>query len=296
MKRTHYINATLTALILALPLSSAFADERAGDIVSVRGNVFVERAKDIIKAEPKLGLREADSVATEEQSRAKLLFRDDSILTLGPKSRLIVKQYLYSPENKRAESVYELLDGKLRAVVGSPGFTVKTPTAFAAARGTIFLIWFDSATNSTGIAVIEGEVVVKNINAAIGGEVRLGPGQVSTVAGDGSPVEPRPFTGTPADGKKADADGKDGGGALAESETIRILQEVRVEGTPVLTLPEFKMELLKPSGMVVERLPAVPKTPPINETPGVIGKTPVTINLNFHGTPVNVNVNFPEPR
>lgn len=294
MKRANYINAILTALMLTLSVSTAFADERAGDIVSVRGNVFVERAKDIIKAEPKLGLREADSVATEDQSRAKLLFRDDSILTLGPKSRLIVKQYLYSPENKRAESVYELLDGKLRAVVGSPGFTVKTPTAFAAARGTIFLIWYDSATKSTGIAVIEGEVVVKNINASIGGEVRLGSGQVSTVAKDGSPVEPKPFTGTPADVKKAESGGESG--ALAESETVRILQEVRVEGTPVLTLPEFKMELLKPSGLVVERLPSVPKTPPINETPGVIGKTPVTINLNFHETPVNVKVNFPEPR
>jgi hypothetical protein len=291
----NYFNAILTALMLTLSLSSAFADERAGDIVSVRGNVFVERARDIIKAEPKLGLREADSVATEEQSRAKLLFRDDSILTLGPKSRLVVKQYLYSPENKRAESVYELLDGKLRAVVGSPGFTVKTPTAFAAARGTIFLIWFDSATNSTGIAVIEGEVVVKNINAAIGGEVRLGPGQVSTVAKDGSPVEPRPFAGTPGEIKKADADSKDGG-ALAESETIRIIQEVRVEGTPVLTLPDFKMESFKPSGLVVERLPFVPKTPPINETPGVIGKTPVTINLNFHEPQTNVKVNFPDSR
>ncbi|MFC1837872.1 FecR domain-containing protein, partial [Thermodesulfobacteriota bacterium] len=114
-------------------------------------------------------------------------------LALGPMSRLSVSQYLYSSEDKRSESIYELLDGKLRAVVGSTEFSIKTPTAFAAARGTIFIIWYDAATNTTGLAVLEGSVVIKNIDGSVAGEQTLTAGQMTTVTGKNPPAFPENF-------------------------------------------------------------------------------------------------------
>jgi hypothetical protein len=119
-----------------------------------------------------------------------MLFRDDSVLTLGANSRLNIRKYLYSPENKRAESIYELADGKLRSVAGSPGFKVMTPTAFAAARGTVFTVSYDADTGTTEISVLEGSVEVRNVNEAVPGSQVVGAGQSTTVTGNKPPTRP----------------------------------------------------------------------------------------------------------
>ncbi|GBD99258.1 fecR protein [bacterium BMS3Abin07] len=183
--------------IVIMPLFIAgtlFADMRAGNVVSVRGTALVEREMKEIPARIRLDLVEKDSVVTEKRSRIKMLFRDDSILTLGPDSKLIVKQYLYSPEEKRADSIYELLDGRLRAVVGNAALKVVTPTAYAAARGTIFIIWYDPVKNVTGIAVIEGEVEVHSLVPEDKNFQILTDGQMTLVYTGESPYVPRGYS------------------------------------------------------------------------------------------------------
>jgi hypothetical protein len=185
----------LGAVFLLTGTVAAFSadNDKAGDVVSIRGNAVVERKSKELEAEKKLVLLEMDNVTTREKSRLKMLFRDDSILTLGALSRLSVSQYLYSPADKRSESVYELLDGKLRAVVGNANLSVKTPTAFAAARGTIFVIWYDPVTNTTTLAVLEGSVLIKNVDGSVGGEQTLSAGQMTKVAGNNPPSLPESF-------------------------------------------------------------------------------------------------------
>jgi hypothetical protein len=145
-------------------------------------------------------------VVTRDKSRVKMLFRDDSILTLGANSKLVIKKYLYNPQSKRVESIYELADGRLRSVVGGAGFKVTTPTAFAAARGTIFTVAYNMETGTTEITVVEGSVEVKNINAEVAGSQVVAAGQSTTVAGNKPPTPP-----TPADPKGAGV-GDDKGG------------------------------------------------------------------------------------
>ena len=191
-------NLRLIGIAAALVLSfsaprPAAAAEKAGDVVSLRGTAVIERQAVKIKAALKAPLLEADNIVTLKRSRVKMLFRDDSVLTLGASSRLVIKQYLHNPKSKRTESIYELADGKLRAVVGGAGFKVTTPTAFAAARGTVFVTWFDIAKNCTGIAVIEGTVSVRNRIETIMGEVMLKAGQMTIVPALKPPGQPRPF-------------------------------------------------------------------------------------------------------
>jgi ferric-dicitrate binding protein FerR (iron transport regulator) len=180
-----------TALLGAGGLASAA--EKAGDVVSVRGTAVIERKVTKAEARVRSVLLESDSIMTQERSRVKMLFRDDSVLTLGPKSRLVIRKYLHSPENKRSETVYELADGKLRSVVGSPGFRVMTPTAFAAARGTIINTTHNAETGTTEIAVLEGEAEVRNANAGIKGVQIVKAGFITTVTGKQPPTKPRPL-------------------------------------------------------------------------------------------------------
>jgi len=188
MKNIFIIIMALTAMV-SYPFIVSAADT-AGNVVSVRGSAFIEREASDISAKIKDTLLEKDQVRTEDRSRIKMLFRDDSILTLGSNTKLVVSQYLYSPEEKRAESIYELIDGKLRTVVGNAGLTVKTPTAFAAARGTIFIIWYDRDRQATGIAVIEGEVEIRSINPDLKDTLLLKAGNLSYVYNGESPQEP----------------------------------------------------------------------------------------------------------
>lgn len=181
------LTAAVVSMGMALP---SWAVDKAGDVVSVRGKAVIERPAGKIDARIKDALLESDSVVTRDKARVKMLFRDDSILTLGANSKLVIKKYLYSPEAKRAESIYELADGRLRSVVGGSGFKVTTPTAFAAARGTVFTVFYNMETGTTEITVLEGSVEVRNINAEIEGVQVVAAGQSTTVTGDKPPTPP----------------------------------------------------------------------------------------------------------
>lgn len=253
-------------LLLATAGSSPAAD-KAGDVVSLKGKATIERMKETFPAAKRTALQEADSVVTAKNARVKMLFRDDSVLTLGGNSRLSIKKYLYSPEDKRAESIYELADGKLRAVVGNATFNVTTPTAFAAARGTVFVMWFDAATNSTGIAVLEGELLVRNVNDAIAGTQTLLPGQVLFVPRDGPPGEPAPFTGQPG------ATGEAGPGEVTEESSVVTLPDPAGPGPAVFVE-------VGPGVVVAPVAPPLEQIPPADQVP-VSNATTVNLNLNF---------------
>jgi len=185
---------TLASLAVVSGAVSCIAAEKAGDVVFVRGKAMIERKAGTIDAAVKAALVESDNISTRDKSRIKMLFRDDSILTLGANSRLVIRKYLYSPESQRAESIYELADGRLRSVVGSSGFKVTTPTAFAAARGTVFTISYNRETGTTEITVLEGSVEVRNINAEIAGTQVVTAGQSTSVSGDKPPTMPMPVS------------------------------------------------------------------------------------------------------
>lgn len=260
MRYMRHILGACAALLLSASGASADA-EKAGDVVSLTGKAVVERQEQRIQAARKTVLLESDNVITRKNSRLKMLFRDDSVLTLGSSSRLVIKKYLYSPESKRAESIYELADGKLRAVVGNADFKVTTPTAFSAARGTIFVMWFDAALNSTGILVIEGELLVRNINEAITETQTLRAGQVTYVPFDGPPSPPMLYTGrSDADGQAAPDD------VVSESSVISLPDPVMPGPSPILDI-----------GLGVG---VAPIAPPIQQTPGS-NVTNVNLNLIF---------------
>ncbi len=207
MKRTGRIGSYIGAAVLlaVTAVGAAAAPEKAGDVVFLRGKAQIERADGAVAAQVRAVLREADSVATRDRSRIKMLFRDDSILTLGSNSRLVIRKYLYDPGNRKAESIYELADGRLRSVVNSPGFKVTTPTAFAAARGTLFTVAYDADANMTRILVTEGEVEVRNADPAVAGSQIVRSGEETSVSAGQPPTPPAPFAAEAFDDHGADA-------------------------------------------------------------------------------------------
>src|SRR6267142_1432753 len=91
-----------------------------------------------------------DVIQTQHESRAKALFQDDSMLTVGENSRVEIDEYIYNPEKNVRQAIVKLLQGQVRALVSKvfkangSRFEIHTPSAVAAARGTYFTVWVEN--------------------------------------------------------------------------------------------------------------------------------------------------------
>lgn len=162
--------------------------------MKVRNKVYVIRNSQKSDAKPLMPVLLRDAVETGAESRAKLLFKDDSVLNLGEKSRVFIQEYLNRPGNQKSKSIYKFIDGYLKVIVGRSDLKVHSPTAVVAARGTEFILWVDESgpSTATGIIMLEGKAELRNINELVGGTLIIRRGQMSMVYKDRPPERPRP--------------------------------------------------------------------------------------------------------
>src|SRR3989442_93974 len=133
-----------------------------------------------------------DVIETQADSRAKALFEDDSILTVGENSRVEVSEYIYDPANNQRSSVLRMIQGKARALVGKlfaglgSKFEVHTPTAVAAARGTYFVVWIEEkASQKMGLNEI-GTVRPVSVQGLELAELQAGGTGVANIGSSGN--------------------------------------------------------------------------------------------------------------
>lgn len=247
----------LSFLLLTAFTGTALAREDVATVVAVRGRTAIERDKKETEAKVRDAVLLKDTVLTQEASRAKLLFIDDSVLNISEKSRLIIREFVYSKE-EGGKSIFNLIDGKMRSVVGRTNFEVHTPTAVAASRGTVILfeVGVRDGKLFTTIICLEGEVNIMSIDPTIRGVLALTPGMMVRV------IAKEPLPASPSSAPKAEIE--------------RLKRDTDTTGNEI-TVPE-------PAGMGIgARLLAIdiPHIPRINQQP--INKTPVTIDVIFPG-------------
>lgn len=170
--------------------------EKVGHIMAIRGQVLIARDKQAVKAESGGALYLNDTISTKSDARVKMRFTDDSVLTLTSNSRLNIKQYLYGRSDEQGGSIFELLDGQLRTLVGQGDLEIHTPTAVAAARGTFFFVQVKYINNVvvTEISLLEGTLEVKSSDSTKGDTVILSPGETTTVGLEEPLLPPVPIT------------------------------------------------------------------------------------------------------
>ena len=82
-------------------------------------------------------------VSTAAESAAEFQFLDQTKVTLGPKTQLLLDRYVFDPKASTSSVSMDLAKGVFRAVTGPSKFgsySVKTPTATIGIRGTIVTI------------------------------------------------------------------------------------------------------------------------------------------------------------
>jgi hypothetical protein len=167
MKKKEVLSILISLGVIFMFAAASLASDNAGQVLAVKKDVYRIRGNTQDTAKPKMGLAMKDAVATDKDSRTKLFFNDDSILNLGELSKVEVEEYLYSPDKQRSKSVYRLIDGSVKVIVGRSDLEVHTASAVAAARGTKFIMFKESAikaadkkskSDKTCVMTLEGKV------------------------------------------------------------------------------------------------------------------------------------------
>ncbi|MFQ5842089.1 MAG: FecR domain-containing protein [Thermodesulfobacteriota bacterium] len=180
----------LFLLLLAPAASGAVNEKSIGSITAIEGEVYLSHKGDTAAFPAMLGdpIYLYDHIQTERQSRVQILFQDESLFNLAENTYIQITEHIYSPEENRRSSVFRLLMGKVRAIVGryfkgaGSGFKVSTPTAIIGVRGTHFVV-DATLTDETTVVCIDSatDVVVRNIQEDIPGEVTLTTGLMTKV-------------------------------------------------------------------------------------------------------------------
>ena len=184
------MKSLLMAALLALPAALSAAETAC--IYQLQGTVEVRKAgeKDWLKAVKGLPLQQGDSVRTARAAWCELLLKDGSFVRLDQESETSAEELKAGEEGRsfgfsfmkgRAVWLVAKLKGKLLS-----RFTVRTPSAVCAVRGTEFAVSV-STDGASQVGLFEGKVALSSGEA----EQELQPGQEAAAARGHVAVEAR---------------------------------------------------------------------------------------------------------
>lgn len=107
----------LAALLLSAPVAYAQA---VGSVTNLSG-MLVARSADgasrVLAVHSQV--REGDTLLTQRDTYARVVFKDDAEVVLQPETRLVVKRYAYDPDQPRRDKVeLSLTQGGMRSTTG----------------------------------------------------------------------------------------------------------------------------------------------------------------------------------
>ena len=140
------------AAVLALAVAAPAKANDVGEIKVAKGTVHVERGGKRLPASAGMPIRQSDTLVTGADGSAGVTFSDNSMLSAGPNSVLVVDHYTFDSTTHAGKFDASLKKGTLAVVSGkivkqSPGaMRVRTPAAIMGVRGTEFVVQVDEPT------------------------------------------------------------------------------------------------------------------------------------------------------
>jgi FecR protein len=170
MKRRQVRGMVLSVLVMAVAglVAVGLAEAKPGSaaLKAVTGRVEIQKKGDSQWAPAVVGaqLVEGDNIRAWAGSSARLDLPDGSTIFVAENSRIVIAKLEFDPRSQHRQAFFHLAVGKVRAAVSQAAirlvkarqsnFTISTPTAVAAARGTVFEVVYDAMQNTMRVAVI----------------------------------------------------------------------------------------------------------------------------------------------
>lgn len=138
--------AILILSLVALASTAPAQTQVAGFVKTVEGSGRIVRADASTPARVGDVLHVSDAVMTEEQSSMGIMLEDDTLLSLGPNSRLELGDFAFEPQEENFAVAIRLLKGSFAYMSGviarlAPDkVRIETPDAVIAVHGTSFVV------------------------------------------------------------------------------------------------------------------------------------------------------------
>lgn len=190
----------LVLLVISLPLavgSALAAPAPAGSVVAARGSVdALDTAGTARALKVKGEIFATDTVRTGKDGRAQLMFKDNTIVSLGVNSVMKVAEYRWDGAQKDGAMKTTVEEGTFRVLGGlitkhSPkNFTTDTPAATIGIRGSMYA--GKASKGRTVVAFLGGKGIV--VYNPLGQVEITQPGYGVDVLAGQAPGEPRPMS------------------------------------------------------------------------------------------------------
>jgi hypothetical protein len=143
----------IAALIIGLLIAGSACAE-IGSVTESTGTAIIKRGKDTIQIAKGTLIKVNDKVETKN-GKVKIVFKDDTNVTVTESSSLIIDDFVYDPKSGAGKLGLKAAAGTVRYVSGSiakdpKNVKINTPTAAIAVRGTDFVM----AVSETGASMI----------------------------------------------------------------------------------------------------------------------------------------------
>lgn len=143
------IGSAVAALLVFLVSSAAASDGSVARVKTVKGPASIVRGQSVIPAVGNDKVFQGDMLKTGADGSLGVIFKDDTIISLGPNSELVVDVFLYAPAEGKLSIVTRMLKGTAAYISGiiaklSPqSARFETPVATIGIRGTRLLVKVD---------------------------------------------------------------------------------------------------------------------------------------------------------
>jgi hypothetical protein len=143
----HILFAAILLAVIAVPTwGHADPDGTIGVVRNAAGSATVTRGGNVLPATTGTRLQIGDTLGTGPDGSLGVTLRDDSSLSLGPSSSLVLKDFLFSPSEGKYSLLVRLSRGTMAYLSGLIGKLApekarfETPTATIGVRGTHFAV------------------------------------------------------------------------------------------------------------------------------------------------------------
>jgi hypothetical protein len=136
----------LAVLCLICPVIADASDATVGNVKTLKGESYIIRNGTSLKAKAGAELLQNDALKTGADGSMSVVFRDDTLVSVGPNSELAINEFHYSPADGKMSFVARLLKGTSAYVSGIIGklspqsVRFETPVANIGIRGTKFAV------------------------------------------------------------------------------------------------------------------------------------------------------------
>ncbi len=150
-----WITGIFSLFLLFFPVFCNASGAPVGSVNRLKGTASIIRQNHVIPAQVGEKIYMMDALKTGRDGSLGVIFKDDTLLSIGPQSEIIISEFVFSPAEGKLSMVTKLLKGTAIYLTGiiaklSPGSVrFETPVANIGIRGTKFAVKIEDSPPGT---------------------------------------------------------------------------------------------------------------------------------------------------